>query len=175
MRISRNTNIDKSDPEHWHKKTLAKLLALIKNSRSGRTFFSNFENDKEILTQTDLNILLKAAFVNSNMLIFSEMLKAGAQPDQTMEEINIHIPGAPGNMKTIKLPILHYCCQKDHVEAVKSLLTAGADPTLKDSEGNTAMDYCTSTTCLMMLETASAIRNEQNKNASYDDVYEYEL
>lgn len=172
MRRSRNTNIDKSDPEYWHKKTLAKLLALIKNSRSGRTFFSNFENDKEILTQTDLNILLKAAFDNSNRLIFSEMLKAGAQPDLLMDEDGLLGETSP---RKRRMPILHYCCRFNEVEAVKQLLSAGADPMQKDSEGKTAAYYCVSNECLMMLETASAIRNEQNKNAAYDNIYEYEL
>ena len=164
----RKTSKDSLTPQELHKKTIAKLIALIKNSRSGRTFFKNFAEDKETLEQSDKDILLKAAIEFDSYLIAAEMLKEGANPNIAMMEESL-----PDGKKN-KIPLLHYCCQYNDLEAVKILLDAGADPFSTDSIGLTAFNYAKSALCKMTLETAMALKTEASED-TYSDMFEYEL
>ena len=158
--------------EEWHKKTIGKLLALIRNSKSGRTFVKNFETDKEHLTQTELDVLLRYAIENVSYVPLKVVLEAGANPNITLDIIL----EAGNNDEKDKMPLLHYCCYMDDVDMVSFLLNAGADPLLRDKKGRFAEEYTQDKNIRMLLETARVMRKENKiSTASNLSDYDYDL
>ncbi len=131
--------------------------------------FSSFAMQQVMLKlkqNAELNRKLLYAVVNSSEADVKTLLQAGADPNTLQQFIFSE-----------KLSALHVAAVKNNTIIVQELLKHGANPSLKDTEGNTPLHKAAgrgnSQTLELLLKTDSSTVNEQNKSGICESGYDF--
>lgn len=133
--MRRNTAGAPGGGKNTNSKTLAKLIAMIRNSRSGRSFLREYEYEKEAsggFAPSELTAMAVAACYYDAPIPLKALLEDGADPDAAPQRAE-----EGGTM-------MHSVCRRGgSVETLTALIDAGAGLFIKDSAGRCPIDYLT--------------------------------
>jgi len=108
------------------------FVAVMTNSPEIITFLLGKKADPNAPSRLPLRGATPLFFATSNSHLIEPLVKAGAEIDT---KISPEAPGLPNNITPLMV-----AAQAGEVDAIRKLLRLGANPSLKNSEGETALD-----------------------------------